>query len=379
MDTSENKTNRDCSAVEELRAANRTLSSHVEALELRNQELQRIRGLVTLLQLCLTIEELYAVVARTVPKLFRTESGAVYLFSSRLQTLEPVATWGDNAPDANVSVNMAGWSLVQERSYYDDEKCFHVLCPDGKQSGKDNRICVMIVGRHETLGLLYVQLNENQTEMNEEERQRMIRSKRQLAVTTAETIALYFTNVKLRESLYEQAIHDPLTGLLNRRLLHELLEKEIQRAARKKLPLGVIMADIDHFKTINDTYGHGAGDEVLRECGLFLKKRIRGWDFACRYGGDEFLLVLTEASLDHVRQRAEQFCKEAKLLEIHYRGRLLDPITLSMGVAVHPEHGPTAQEMLYAADAALYQAKADGRDRIATVRRHAIERHMQHD
>jgi len=379
MNNREDKANRDRSAVEAMQAVNRTLPSHVEALEQRNQELQRLHGLGTLLQSCLTVEEIYTVIARTVPKLFLTESGAVHLFNNRLQTLVPVAAWGDHPPAVNVVAKMAGWSLIQERSYSDDGLCFPVLCPDGKRTGKDTCLCALIVGQQETLGLLYVQFNGSLTKLSKNERQRMIRSKRQLAVTTAETIALYFTNIKLRESLYEQSIRDPLTGLLNRRLLYELLEKEILRTARKKLSLGVIMIDIDHFKTVNDTYGHGAGDAVLREFGLFSQKQIRGGDFACRYGGEEFLLVLTECSLENVKQRAAQFLKEARLLEVQYRGRSLDPVTLSLGVAVYPEDGQTAQELLFAADAALYQAKADGRDRFATVRQHTIEEHTQHD
>jgi diguanylate cyclase (GGDEF)-like protein len=374
---SEKKAEKDWSAVEVMLAVNEKLSSYVDALEQRNRELERLRGLGTLLQSCLTVEETHAVIARTVRKLFFTESGAVYLFGSPPRVLVPVAAWGDHVAADNFFPWPAGWALVQERSYSGDGRFFPVLCPDGERSGQDTCICAPIVGQRETLGLLHVQLNGNLPKQDGDNRQRVIQYKRQLAVTTAETIALFLTNIKLRENLYHQSIHDPLTGLLNRRPMYEFLEKEILRTTRKKQPLGVIMIDIDHFKRVNDTYGHGAGDAVLREFGLFCQKHIRGGDFACRYGGEEFLLVLTEASLEHVKQRAEQFRKEARLLGVHYRGRLLDPITLSLGVAVYPEHGLTAQELLLAADGALYQAKAEGRDRIATVRQHTIAEHAQ--
>ena len=374
---SENREEKDWSAVEVMQEVNGKLSSYVIALEQRNRELEHLHGLGTLLQSCLTVKETHDVIARTVRKLFFTESGAVYLFSSPLQTLVPVAAWGDYTPAGNIFPQMAGWSLVQERSYSGDGRYLPVLCPDGKQSGQDTCFCAPMVGERETLGLLYVQLNGKLAKLNGDTREGVIKYKRQLAVTTAETIALFLANIQLRENLYHQSIHDPLTGLLNRRPMYEFLEKEILRTTRKKQPLGVIMIDIDHFKTVNDTYGHGAGDAVLREFGLFTQKHIRGGDFACRYGGEEFLLVLTEASLENVKQRAEQFRKEARLLGVRYRGRLLDPITLSLGVAVHPEHGQTAQELLLAADAALYQAKADGRDRIATVRQHTIAEHAR--
>ena len=359
------------SALEALQEINGQLASYVEALEQRNKELECLRGMGTLLQSCLSVEETHTVIARTVPKLFYSESGAVYLFSSRTAPPATVAAWGDLTPAGSLSPPNAGWELVQEQSYADDGRFFPMLCPDGERPDQDTCLCAPMVGQQETLGLLYIQLKASLSNRDEDSRQRLIHYKRQLAVTTAETIALHLTNIKLRESLYHQSIRDQLTGLMNRRPMHQFLEKELLRTQRKKQPLGLIMIDIDHFKMINDTCGHEAGDAVLREIGIFLQKNIRGWDFACRYGGDEFLLVLTEASFDHVKQRAEQFCAAARSLEVRYRGRLLDPVTLSLGVAVHPEHGQTAQELLAAADAALYRAKAEGRDRIATGRQHA--------
>jgi diguanylate cyclase (GGDEF)-like protein len=367
----ENEADKDWSALEVMQAVNEQLSSYVEALEQRNKELECLRGLGTLLQSCLTVEETHTVIARTVPKLFYSESGAVYLFNSRFESTAPVAAWGGLDRAARISpTTAAGWALDQEGSYADDGRCFPMLYPDEKQPGEDTCFCAPMVGQQETLGMLYVQLGESLSKQDEEVRQRVIKYKRQLAVTTAETIALYLTNIRMRENLYHQSIRDQLTGLMNRRPMHEFLEKEIQRTTRKKQQLGIIMIDIDHFKLINDTCGHDAGDAVLREIGAFFQKRIRGWDFACRYGGDEFLLVLTEASYDHVKQRAEQFRTEARRIEVRHRDRLLDPITLSMGVAVYPENGKTVEELLAAADAALYQAKADGRDRIAAPRPH---------
>ncbi len=377
MMKSKKKAEKDWSAVEAMREVNKNLAAYVDSLEQRNRELERLRGLGTLLQSCLTVEETHAVIARMLPKLFHTESGAVYLFSSPTRTLAPFTSWGGHTPADNFSPWTSGWPLVQERSYSEDGRRFPLLCPDGKQARQDACFCAPIVGQRETLGLLYVQLSRNLPEQDDDNRQRVIKYKRQLTVTAAETIALYLTNIKLRENLYHQSIHDPLTGLLNRRPMYEFLEKELLRTTRKKQPLGVIMIDIDHFKTINDAFGHEAGDAVLRELGVFYQKHIRGGDFACRYGGEEFLLVLPEASVETVKQRAEQIREEAKLLGVRYLGRVLDPITLSLGVAVYPEHGQTAQELIFAADAALYQAKADGRDRIATVQQHTIAEHAQ--
>ena len=178
------------------------------------------------------------------------------------------------------------------------------------------------------------------------------------------------TTRRLRESearLREISVRDVLTGLFNRRYLEETLEREIRRAERKQLSLGIIMLDIDLFKHINDTYGHQAGDAVLHELGWSLKSGIRGSDIACRYGGEEFVLMLPETSVEVTRQRAERVHQDAKNLKIYYNGMLLETVTLSVGVAAYPEHGSSSLSLLSAVDAALYRAKIEGRNRVVVA------------
>jgi two-component system, cell cycle response regulator len=170
--------------------------------------------------------------------------------------------------------------------------------------------------------------------------------------------------IAAREELRLLAIRDPLTGLFNRRYMEESFEREVHRAARNNLPLGAVMIDLDHFKRFNDTWGHPAGDAVLREVGGLLKNCSRGEDIACRYGGEEFTLILTTATAEATRLRAEQFRQAARGLDVQHEGRSLGGITISAGVAAFPEHGCSAAEILRAADKALYQAKAAGRDRV---------------
>lgn len=124
------------------------------------------------------------------------------------------------------------------------------------------------------------------------------------------------------------------------------------------------MFDIDHFKRLNDTFGHEAGDAALRELGAFLQANLRGGDVACRYGGEEFVFLLPEASLDDTRRRAEQLWQAVKRLPVSYRGQSLGPIILSLGVAAFPKHGETGEALLRAADTALYRAKHEGRARV---------------
>lgn len=167
--------------------------------------------------------------------------------------------------------------------------------------------------------------------------------------------------------LLEQSVRDHLTGLFNRRYMEATLERELLRAERKQLSLGVIMLDVDDLKRINDTWGHAAGDASLRLLGGLLLHHVRGEDIACRYGGDEFILILPDASALVTLERAEQIVKLARWSYLQLDGQNLAAVTLSVGVALFPQHGQTSEEILKAADAALYEAKHAGRNRVAAA------------
>lgn len=167
----------------------------------------------------------------------------------------------------------------------------------------------------------------------------------------------------LRE-LQEQARTDPLTGLANRRFLWEFLQREWIRARRRKSPLAVVIIDLDHFKRVNDTFGHDAGDQMLMDVADLLKVHVRGSDMACRFGGEEFALVLPDATLDGVQRRAEGIRQAIKRLEPVHRDRRLGPVTASFGIALYPDHADDPESLLRASDQALYAAKTGGRDRV---------------
>jgi diguanylate cyclase (GGDEF)-like protein len=169
--------------------------------------------------------------------------------------------------------------------------------------------------------------------------------------------------------LRDISVHDALTGLFNRRYLEESLTLELIRAGRKRWPVGLIMVDIDHFKRFNDTYGHAAGDAVLVQVGSFLRAHVRESDITCRYGGEEFVLILPEAPLKITQLRARIMQWDVQQLHLEYQGRALEAVTLSLGVAGFPEHGATMETMLEAADTALYRAKREGRNRVVVASR----------
>jgi diguanylate cyclase (GGDEF)-like protein/PAS domain S-box-containing protein len=170
--------------------------------------------------------------------------------------------------------------------------------------------------------------------------------------------------LKSRELLREQSVRDHLTGLFNRRYMEETLQRELLRATRRELSVGIIMLDVDDFKRFNDTFGHAAGDAILDKLGSLVLEHVRGEDIACRFGGDEFIIVLPDTSQAVTYERAERLCEHTRHLNIQFEGQTLEAITLSLGVAAFPENGSSSEAILKAVDAALYRAKREGRGRV---------------
>lgn len=182
----------------------------------------------------------------------------------------------------------------------------------------------------------------------------------------------------LQSKLREQAIRDPLTNLFNRRYLEETLDREMSRAARENYPICIIMMDIDHFKRVNDTYGHEAGDLVLRAISDALCDQSRRGDFACRYGGEEFVIVMPNINLETAYERAENLRQTLNLLRVSYEVYSLG-VTISMGIACYPENGQTRETVLRAADQAMYAAKEAGRDHILSYNQLQVSEEVLED
>ena len=170
-------------------------------------------------------------------------------------------------------------------------------------------------------------------------------------------------NKRLSQQLQEQAIRDPLTGVYNRRYFSEALDNETFRAMREHIPFSLVILDVDHFKRINDTYGHKCGDLILKSLAQFLHDNIRRSDIICRFGGEEFVILMPDANIESAYERTETFRKQFEAMMHAYEGRKIHS-TFSAGIASFPIHSTSGESLLGMADLALYQSKAQGRNRI---------------
>ncbi len=247
------------------------------------------------------------------------------------------ADWPDMAARLGETASGAGESLLRERG--------------GRRL--EVRVSPMIDRRGRTTGRLIV-LRDITVRAQAEEALRDANTRLHAQLAQIET---------LQADLRDQAIRDPTTGLFNRRFLDDTLERELARAARDGEPLSVIMLDLDHFKDLNDTHGHKAGDTALAAVGALLRGLSRLGDFACRYGGEEFVVIMPDTPLAAALLRAEEWRVALQETAVTFQNQALH-MTLSGGVAVFPRHGDTPDALLRAADRALYAAKAAGRNRV---------------
>ena len=343
----------------ELQQSNEELQGWVTALERRNHESSVLNEMGDMLQTCQRAEEAYEVIAMCAQRLFPDFSGAVYVTSPSRNVVEAFAAWGDQQRSANkVFAPEECWALRRGRVHTVSKPRSAIVCD---HMGSDHSVpyaCVPMVAQGEALGILHLRSHNSDALLEATER---------LAVTVAEHIALALANLRLRESLSNLAVRDPLTSLFNRRYMEESLDREVRRAARNDTPVSVAMLDLDHFKEFNDTFGHAAGDTLLRELGAYLKSQIRGEDIACRYGGEELTLVMPDALMENAVQRLDQIREGVKHLTVQHRGQPLGQITVSVGVATYPLNAATTDGLLRAADQALYRAKELGRDHVVAA------------
>jgi len=354
-------------AEEALREANAQLTRWVAELERRTNEITILSEMGDLLQACVTEPEAYTVTAKTAQRLFPHYSGALFIQASPESRMTVVAEWGTPTITSR-SFGVDGClALRRKHAYVALEGSPRLVCRHVGTPPDGGYMCAPVLAQGDSLGVLYIEPGAGYHLQPPDAESGRANATQRLTMSIAEHVGLALANIRLRESLRAQAIRDPLTDLLNRRYMEESLEREVLRAIRAGTPLGVIMMDMDHLKLFNDRFGHEAGDALLRALGAYLKASVRGGDIACRYGGDEFLLILPDTCLEVARARAEELRDGAEELLPEGRHGPIGPVTLSMGVAAFPQHGKTASAVLSAADEALYRAKRQGRNQVVVA------------
>jgi diguanylate cyclase (GGDEF)-like protein/PAS domain S-box-containing protein len=334
-------------------------------LEARNDQNELLNELSKILQSCVNVAEGCDVLSKFVPRLFPDYGGGLYLQNAERKSLELRTAWGGALRSEELFGAEQCWGLRRGQLHFNDGRTSGLVCQHLHSGSAETlaTMCVPLVAQGETIGLLYLERKAGAKRVS----LRSDQSDPRLASTLAEQFALALANIQLRETLRNQSIRDPLTGLYNRRFLEESFRLEWARAQRKQTPLALMMVDVDHFKRYNDKHGHDAGDYVLRELGNLLARFIRESDIACRYGGEEFVLLLPGASGTDANSRARALLSEVRKLNLNFQGTHLGRISVSIGLAVYPDHVQDADGLLQAADAALYAAKGGGRDRVTAA------------
>lgn len=343
--------------------AKANLERGLAEVEQLNTKVSLLGELTGFLQACPSAAEAFSCINEFGPRLFLVSVGALYLAEESGDLWAEQGHWGgehfEHTLPTQSFLGSACWALRRSRAYRVDTPAGALCCPHvtGRSERSRPYTCLPLTAQGKTFGLLHLEHHEAQTGAEADRRQG-------LAVAMAEQIALAIANVQLREALLQQSIRDPLTGLYNRRYLQESLFREMAHSKRNQSTLAVMMIDVDHFKKFNDTFGHHAGDVVLQHVARVIEACFRRSDIACRFGGEEFTVVLPGTGVELAQRLANGLLEGIRDLALSHENRPLDHVTASLGLAIFPEHGNSPSTLIEAADAALYQAKTAGRNRV---------------
>lgn len=349
-----------------LRESDDKLKEELLKAKARADHAGKLNELVEILQSCQNIEEACRIAEKILPAILPCRAGALCLINPSRNDVEVVASWGE-APGTEKNFRPdACWALRRGKIHDVRDAASPVRCAHVNGSIPNGYLCFPLAAQGETLGVMFLEARKSSD--SPAAGAVSLEDFASWAVEIGERISPALANLRMRELLHSQSIRDSLTGLFNRRYLQEILQRDIGLAERKEQNIAVVMCDLDHFKQFNDTFGHEAGDLVLREVANVLKANVRAGDIACRYGGEEFVLILPEMASESALERVDFIRKEIKNLSLRHKGQSLGGITISAGIAVYPTSGTLAEQLIAAADEALYKAKAQGRDCIVLDR-----------
>jgi diguanylate cyclase (GGDEF)-like protein/PAS domain S-box-containing protein len=335
-----------------LRDTRDQLALRINDLEKRANELTILSSLSNMLQLCSQTSEAFGWIAQFCAQLFPTLSGGLFIVDKETNSLEIQTSWGNPAVFEGTLDRHDCWALRRGRIHKVEDLSSDLVCRHVAEPIPPSYLCAPIIIKSQLVGLFYLQSNPNFPHLTEADQQ--------LAVAVAEQIGLSLANIKLNLELQELAIHDSLTGLYNRRYMMESLNRELTRASRRGKPVSLIHLDFDCLHDLNTRLGHDAVDEMLGNLGQLIRSSVRSEDIACRFGGDEFLLILSEMDVDTARQRAGELMERIAALNLFDANGNPQPITAAISIACYPQHGKTSTEIMKAIHKTLDKAKIQG-------------------
>jgi diguanylate cyclase (GGDEF)-like protein len=336
---------------------NQHLEHSVKELEDRAQESVLLTAARDELQLCMDVHQLYNSAARRFSLLLPGTSGCLCMIDNSRQTVEVVSSWGTIAVD-DFSPPEACCGLRSGQPRWRQPGLSEIHCTHFTGEAPERYLCNPIVAHGNALGVLYVQCPDDTAVQAVNQRMDGLRQLVQIAAMAVATL-------NLQSKLENQSIRDALTGLFNRYFMQISLDRELSRAARRKQPLAVLMIDVDHFKRFNDTYGHAAGDAALKGIANVFQSSIRPEDIACRYGGEEFTILLPDTVAEVAFQRAEGILEAVSRLSVTLAAQTFSEFSISVGVALYPRDGEASDQLLRRADEALYRSKRQGRNQVS--------------
>ncbi len=338
-------------------AMNRDLAQTVQALEARMDESRLLTASRDELQLCTTVEQVYRTNTACMTRLLPGTSGSLAIISSERGAVELVSTWGGFADAAQLTFSpesCCGLRLGHLR--WRTPGGSEIDCGHFSVTAPVCYVCLPLVAQSKTLGVLTIECAAESAYQAVQEHMDGILQFLQLT-------GMAVASLNLRSQMEEQSIRDALTGLFNRHFMQITLDRELLRASRAAAPLALIMLDVDHFKRFNDTYGHAAGDAMLRGIGHAFREGVRAEDTVCRYGGEEFAIILPGLEAQAALERTERIRRSIASLDIAF-GNGFGQATVSIGIALYPLDGMDPDMLLRKADGALYRAKHNGRNQV---------------
>lgn len=341
-------------------AMNQELAASVKALEQQAEESHLLTSVRDELQLCVKLEHVYGCAERSISQLLPGSIGALGIIDNSRYMVETVAHWGGTPSTRPLPEIFAPTSCCGLRSgalRWRRPDLSQVHCTHFTHENPESYLCIPMGAHGETLGVLFLQATAQAPAPIIEGRLDGLRE-------IIHLVGMSIASLHLRLKLEHQSIRDPLTGLFNRHFMQVTLEKELSRARRRENSLGVLMVDVDHFKAFNDQFGHAAGDSVLQSVAAALQSNVRAEDAACRYGGEEFLIVLPEISVEAAVELAERLRQIVSRLDDYRQASNTRPITISVGIALYPVDALDPAELIDKADQALYRAKNEGRNKV---------------